>query len=95
VRIDCGARGLACGAGTGALDASGGGLASIGGCAIAPARPSGTDAGPSGTCDPAAPSRCDGASVRWCAWGQSRSYLCKSVGLQRCIADDKGARCAP
>jgi hypothetical protein len=97
VRIDCGARGLSCGAGTGALGSGGGALSSIGACAaVAPPRAPGADAAaPSTSCDPAAPPRCDGASVRWCAWGQPRSYLCKSVGLLRCVNDDKGARCAP
>jgi len=92
VRVDCGARGLACGAGT---DAPGGSQSAIGACALAPApRTAGADAGPA-ACDPAAPPRCDGATLRWCAWGQPRAYLCKSVGLQRCVSDDKGARCAP
>lgn len=87
VRIDCSARGLACGAGTSALDAGGGIISPIGVCAaVTPAK---------GACDPAAPPRCDGATLRWCAWGQPRGYLCKSVGLSRCIADDKGARCVP
>ena len=94
VRVDCGARGLACASGASSTTSS------IGACvAVAPAaRPAGADAGASGAssaCDPSAPPRCDGASLRWCAWGQPRSYLCKSVGLQRCISDDKGARCAP
>lgn len=88
VRIDCGARGLACGAGTAGLDAGGAAVASVGACvAVAPA---------TGACDSSAPPRCDGASLKWCAYGQPRSYLCKSVGLQRCMSDDKaGARCAP
>ena len=89
VRVDCGARGLACGAGT---DATGGAQSAIGACALAAVR--GTDGGPP-ACDPSAAPRCDGATLRWCAWGQPRAYLCKSVGLQRCVSDDKGARCAP
>jgi hypothetical protein len=99
VRIDCGARGMACGAGTGGLEAGGGTVAAVGACAVVPGPPPSrtADAGVAGasTCDPSSPPRCDGASIRWCAWGQPRAYLCKSVGLQRCIADDKGARCAP
>ncbi len=105
VRIDCGARGLACGAPTSAPE-GGSSLATsssaspsasaVGACAaIAPSRPAGTDGGAPASCDPSAAPRCDGASLRWCAWGQPRSYLCKSVGLQRCVADEKGARCAP
>ena len=87
VRIDCAARGLACGAGTGSLDAGGATVTPVGACAaIAPAK---------GACDPSAPAKCDGATLRWCAWGQPRGYLCKSVGLSRCVADDRGARCVP
>lgn len=92
VRIDCGARGLACGAGTGVLDAGGGSFSPVGACAaLAPSR-GGASAS---ACDVNAPPKCDGASLKWCAWGQTRSYLCKSVGLQRCVTDDKGSRCAP
>jgi hypothetical protein len=47
----------------------------------------------SGACDPSKPARCNGASVEYCAFGAPRTYLCKSVGLGRCLADDKGARC--
>ncbi len=79
VRVDCGAAGLACGA-----SASG---RAMGSCVVPP--PSGA------ACDPKAPARCDGASLSWCAWGKPRSYLCKSMGLARCVSDDKGARCAP
>lgn len=92
VRVDCGARGLSCAASASASDASAsasaGASASVGACKMtAPA---------TGACDPAAPPRCDGATLRWCAWGQPRGYLCKSVGLSRCVADGhQGARCAP
>ncbi|MDB4943140.1 MAG: hypothetical protein JWP97_2674 [Labilithrix sp.] len=91
VRVDCGARGLVCASG----QAAGGGpaMAVVGACAVAKA----------GACDPAAPGTCDGATLRYCAFGQPRAYLCKSVGLSRCVeaattgADphDKRARCAP
>ena len=92
VRIDCGARGLAClvdrlTAATSGLDAGAGRIAPVGACAtIVPA---------AGACDPSSPPRCDGATLKWCAWGQPRGYLCKSVGLQRCVSDAQGARCAP
>jgi hypothetical protein len=87
VRVDCSARGLSCLAGTNGLDAGGARSSPVGACSmVTPA---------SGACDPSAPPRCDGATLRWCAWGQPRGYLCKSVGLQRCVTDDKGARCAP
>ncbi len=87
VRIDCGARGLGCGAGTSALDAGGATISPIGVCVSVNAA--------KGACAPSAAPRCDGATLRWCAWGQPRAYLCKSVGLSRCVADDKGARCVP
>ena len=70
---------------------------SVGACAVIapPARPAGTTPARRPRAIRPRPPRCDGASLRWCAWGQPRSYLCKSVGLQRCVSDDKGARCAP
>ncbi len=83
VRIDCAARGLTCGASR----VDGGAATAVGACSAAvPAK---------GACDPAAPAKCDGATLKWCAGGQPRGYLCKSVGLSRCVADDKGARCVP
>jgi hypothetical protein len=66
--------------------ACGGGGSVVGGCTLAPPK--------EGACDPAASSRCDGATLRWCAWGKPRSYLCKSMGLTRCVSDDKSAHCA-
>jgi hypothetical protein len=100
VRVDCGARGLGCGVGSSSASAlASASLSSlgVGACTVlaSPPRPAGSDASAPSACDPSAPPRCDGASLRWCAWGQPRSYLCKSVGLQRCVSDDKGARCAP
>lgn len=83
VRIDCAARGLTCGAS--AID--GGTVSAVGACSAA--------ASSKGACDPAAPAKCDGATLKWCAGGQPRGYLCKSVGLSRCVADDRGARCVP
>lgn len=81
VRIDCKAAGLACAS----RSTPAGSL--VGACAE-PAPPA------KGACDPDAKPRCDGAKLRWCAWGKPRSYLCKSVGLSRCVTDDKGSRCA-
>ena len=92
VRVDCAARGLSCGAGTALLDAGGGAGSAVGACAIPPSRS--VDGGAGASCDPTSAPRCDGATLRYCAWGQPRAYLCKSVGLQRCVVDDKGARCA-
>jgi hypothetical protein len=94
VRVDCGARGLACSAGTGVLESGLGASSAVGACAVL-ATPSRADGGASSTCDSSAAPRCEGATLRWCAWGRPRAYLCKSVGLQRCVTDEKGARCAP
>lgn len=80
VKVDCAAAGLSC-AGVGAGATTG---ASVGACTIA--------AG--GSCDPSSAPRCDGATLKWCAWGSPRSYPCKSMGLSRCVTDEKGARCA-
>lgn len=86
VRVDCGARGLGCAA-TSADAGASGANGTVGACtAPAPA---------SGACDPSAPPKCDGPNIRYCAFGQPRVYLCKSVGLTKCTSDDKGVRCAP
>lgn len=86
VRVDCGARGLAC-AGAPAPAGDAGAPSIVGSCAVkAPA---------SGGCDPSSNPKCDGANIRYCAFGQPRVYLCKSVGLTKCVSDDKGVRCAP
>jgi hypothetical protein len=81
VRVDCGTAGLACGDGAAAR-----GTTAIGACVTTPP--------PRGACDPSSAPRCDGATLRWCAWGKPRGYLCKSMGLSRCVTDDKGSRCA-
>jgi hypothetical protein len=86
VQVDCAARGLACGPAVGTRK--------VGAC-VAAAPPVRPDAGAPASCDPGTLSRCDGATVRWCAYGQPRAYLCKSVGLQRCVSDDLGVRCSP
>jgi len=77
VRIDCGAAGLACGGASGVA---------VGACTMPP-----PDKGDK--CDPAAPARCDGASIKYCAAGRTRSYPCKATGFNRCVSDAKGARC--
>jgi len=79
VRVDCGGTGLQCAAGLGST--------TVGACASLPAT--------TGACDPNAAARCDGANVKYCFAGKSRSYLCKSLGMSRCMADARGARCAP
>jgi hypothetical protein len=77
-RVDCAAAGMACGP-------TDGGPRGVGAC-VAPA-------GTRAPCDPATPARCDGASVRYCAAGQSRSFLCRTLGFGRCVGDANGARC--
>jgi hypothetical protein len=47
-----------------------------------------------GTCDSEGAPRCDGATLKWCAWGAQRSYLCKSMGLSRCVEEKGAARCS-
>lgn len=81
VRVDCGKAGMTCGA-SGSTAASSG---SVGACIAKPPA--------EGACDPSSAPRCDGATLKWCAWGKPRSYLCKSVGLSKCVTDDKGSRC--
>jgi hypothetical protein len=85
VRVECGARGLSC-AGAAATGDSGP-PANVGACAVRTP--------PTSACDPSSSPKCDGANIRYCAFGQPRVYLCKSVGLTRCLSDDKGVRCAP
>lgn len=85
VRVDCGARGLACATGAGDGHAPRAGV--VGACEVPP--PS------EGACDPKAPARCDGATLKWCAFGKPRSYLCKAMGFTRCVTEDKVARCVP
>jgi hypothetical protein len=78
VRVDCSRAGLVCGGGAGST--------AVGACSSPPAT--------TGACDPSSPGHCDGANVKYCFAGKSRSYLCKSLGLPRCVADARGARCA-
>lgn len=80
VRVDCATAKMTCG-GPAAPPAS-----IIGSCMTSPSA--------RGACDPSSAPRCDGSTLRWCAWGQPRAYLCKSMGLSRCVTDDKGSRCA-
>jgi hypothetical protein len=80
-RVDCGAAGLSCTAAPGAI--------AIGTCHAPP--PPGGGSG----CDANAPARCDGASLKYCFAGKTRSYLCKALGFNRCASSPKGgARCA-
>jgi hypothetical protein len=85
VRVDCGARGLACASGAG--DGHAPPASTMGACEV----PVPTE----GACDAKVPARCDGATLKWCAFGAPRSYLCKAMGFTRCASDEKGARCVP
>jgi hypothetical protein len=65
----------------------GGSGSSVGACARA--------APSSGACDASSsPPRCDGATLRWCAYGTPRAYLCKSMGLSKCVTDERGPHCS-
>jgi len=79
VRVDCAAAGMTCAA-------PGQTGRAVGACVAPPAA-----AG--GACDPAAPARCDGATLRYCAAGQPRSFLCRTLGWSRCVTDASGSRC--
>ena len=86
VRVDCAAGGLVCG----------GPGAAVGACA-APAHDKNDKNDKNDkreACDGAAPARCEGATLKYCAAGRARSYPCKAVGFNRCVSDAKGARCA-
>jgi hypothetical protein len=78
VRVDCAAAGLGCEPVPGSI--------AIGACVAPPA--------PTGACDPAAASRCDGASIRYCHAGKPRAYFCKAFGFNRCEAGKTGVHCA-
>ncbi len=83
VRVDCGAAGLAC-------DGAG---APVGACRV----PS-VAGGPVDPCLHApAPSCGTGGSLTYCATaaGGMRRLSCKQGGLERCVRDSHGARCAP
>jgi len=82
VRVDCAAASMSC-----ATVAPSG--QAVGVCVAPP--PAAT--GASTTCSGTAPARCDGATLRYCFAGQARSFLCKTLGFNRCISDASGARC--
>jgi len=78
VRVDCGGAGLGCPSAPGAT--------SVGACVAAPP--------PLGACDPNDKPRCDGASIKYCYAGRSRSYFCKALGFNRCENGKSGVHCA-
>jgi hypothetical protein len=78
VRVDCAGAGLACAPAPGSTP--------IGSCVATPP--------PAGACDPAERPRCDGANVKYCYAGRSRSYFCKALGFGRCDSGKSGVRCA-
>jgi hypothetical protein len=72
------------------VDCGAGGLACGGANAVGACAMQAT----SSTCDATSAPRCDGATLRWCAWGTPRAYPCKSMGLAKCVTDERGAHCA-
>jgi hypothetical protein len=85
-RVDCGAATMTC-----AAPASGATAAAVGACFyVPPAPPASAEA-----CDPADHGKCEGANVKYCHAGTSRTYSCKSMGFNRCEAlSGGGVRCA-
>jgi hypothetical protein len=78
VRVECATAGMSCNP----VDQ---GARAVGACtAPAPA---------SGTCDANGRARCEGATLHYCAAGRPRSFLCKALGFNRCVADANGAHC--
>ena len=83
VSVECGAAGMTC-APSAAPGATPDGR-TVGSCVAA--APAGA------ACDPNAPPRCEGATLRYCSAGQPRSFLCKTLGFNRCATTASGARC--
>jgi hypothetical protein len=79
VRVDCAAAKLEC-----ALTPGG---TPVGAC-VSPS-PS------AGGCDSRETARCDGASIKYCLAGRSRSYFCKPTGFAKCDNSRGGLHCAP
>jgi hypothetical protein len=78
VRVDCGAAGLVCERAVGDTP--------VGACfARTP---------PEGGCDATDVPRCDGASIRYCYAGKTRSYPCSAAGFSGCETSKAGVRCA-
>ncbi len=78
VRVDCAGAGLSCNPTPGSTP--------VGACFATPPA--------TGACDPGAPAKCDGASIKHCYGGKPRSYFCKALGFNRCETNAKGAHCA-
>jgi hypothetical protein len=79
VRIDCAGAGLTCNPAAGTTP--------VGACVATPPPPS-------MACDPTTPPKCDGANIKHCYAGKSRSYFCKALGFNKCETSAKGAHCA-
>jgi hypothetical protein len=45
-------------------------------------------------CDPGDKARCDGANIRYCYAGRTRSYFCKAFGFNKCETGKAGVHCA-
>ena len=78
VRIDCGAAGMTCSQTAGST--------AVGAC-VAPPPSVGEK------CDAKDASKCDGAKISYCFAGQRRSYLCKTVGLDKCVKEGGVVHC--
>jgi hypothetical protein len=79
VKVDCGAAGMTC-----ATSEPAG--RTVGAC-VPPVAAGVTP------CDPSAPARCDGATIKYCEAGQPRSFLCKALGFNKCVNGASGAHC--
>jgi hypothetical protein len=78
VRVDCAAAGLVCERAIGD--------APIGACFAR--------ASAEGGCERTDTPRCEGATIRYCYAGKTRSYSCKAAGFNGCTATKAGVRCA-
>jgi hypothetical protein len=79
VRVDCGAAGLTCNSVPGAVP--------VGSCMAPPPANAGDK------CDPKDPPRCDGATIKYCFAGRKRSYLCRTLGFDKCVKEGNTAHC--
>jgi hypothetical protein len=84
VKVDCGQQGMSCHDPSKTADDR-----TVGLCEM-PAPTKKEDA-----CDPAKfESKCDGATIKYCASGTIHSYQCKSIGATKCVMDKgTGPRC--
>jgi hypothetical protein len=81
VKVDCGQQGYTCHDPTKSADERTAGLCEV---------PAAKD-----KCDPASyTASCDGSKIKYCGFGQVRTYECKSIGATKCVMDKgSGPRC--